>query len=91
MNIELEGWIIKKSEGINVFDIYQKKKRKEGNNIGMEVESAFAFGIGFARCMQIIIQENMDEENDVVTIEKYLKEYKKISESFLEKLEKLLA
>jgi hypothetical protein len=86
MEIEIEDFLIRKSEGINKFDLYRIGIAKKGKNIGAKTEAAEAYGISYERCIRIIIHElNMSGE-DLVNMNEFLVRFEAISDKVLEKL-----
>lgn len=73
MVITFEDWKIKKSHGINVYDLFIVNKTKKGDL----VDNPFAYGIGIERCVHIIVQERLDKNNDEIDLNKFLESYKK--------------
>jgi hypothetical protein len=89
MVINLEGYKIKGSEGINSFDLYEVKEVKNGNNKGLFVDTSFAYGASFSRCIQIIIQERTKVELKELELKEFVEAYERISNRTLEELKKV--
>jgi len=90
MIIEIENFRIKKSEGINKFDVYQMMTAKTGKNIGKESEHSEAYGVTFKRALEIIAHEVTFNMQATMTLGEYLDRYSEISERIIEKAEKLV-
>jgi len=89
MVINLEGYKIKGSDGINSFDLYEVKEVKHGKSKGQFVDTSFAYGASFARCIQIIIQERSKVEISEVELDKFVEAYDIISNRTLEEVKKV--
>lgn len=90
MVIVLDGFKIKSSEGINSFDLYEIKSVKSGPRMGLTDDVSFAYGASFPRCVQMVIQERIKADTSEGTLEEFMLEYNRISESTLEELKKVL-
>lgn len=90
MNIVIEGFIIKNSEGINKLDIYQTSELKSGKGEGNIIERPEAYGVSLERCVQIIIQHRIDKDLGDIKLEKYISEYKKIAKEVVEEIKNVL-
>lgn len=89
MNIVIEGFKIKDSEGITLFDLYEVKTVQSGKSEGESIDVAFAYGISFPRCIQIIIQEKMKVENGSINLDGYIKAYETTSNRILDEARKI--
>ena len=57
MEVTILNFTLKKSEGINKFDLWKNNIRKSGKNKGKVAEIPEAYGVSFQRCLEIIIHE----------------------------------
>ncbi len=89
MNIEVEGFVIRHSEGYKRFDLYAKKVFGSGVRKGQEVERPYAYGITFPRAIEYIIHEIAEEDNERLDLKSFITSYEAISERILKRLEKL--
>lgn len=89
MDIQIENFKIKDSEGIDLFDLYEVKVAQSGKSQGESNDVAFGYGISFPRCIQIIIQEKMKVENALVNLDQYIEAYEKISTRILDEVRKI--
>ena len=83
-------WLIKKSEGINVFDLHILKEGTKGARLGKIIDTPFAFGVSLGRCAQIILQEDIDSDIDVVDLKSFVNIYKTKSQLLVEEIKKAL-
>lgn len=90
MNIDLHGFRIKTSEGITKFDLYKVTVAQKGNKEGQEIERAEAYGVSMERCLLIIAQRSLDENLNEADIQKYIKEYKVITEKLVSEVKELI-
>mgnify|MGYP003648956116 CR=1 FL=1 len=86
MIIEIEDFLIKKSEGINKFDLYKIGETKTGKHKGAKTEVAEAYGISFERCIRIIIHELTLSADVVSSMNEFLERFEAISDKVLKKI-----
>jgi hypothetical protein len=86
MIIKILNFTIRKSEGINKFDLYKKEVRKTGIKAGEKFDLSEAYGISFKRCLDIIAHENTFENDKTVNMDQFLKRY----EDSVLKIEKII-
>lgn len=89
MIIQVGNFNIRHSEGTKRFDLHIVKEGKSGKRKGKMIETALAYGIKIERCIDLIVQEKMEEEQGTIDLNIFLQEYKKANEELITKLIKL--
>ena len=87
MKITIDKFTLEKFEDSTFFDLYRKSTIKKGKNEGQEYIKNIAYGTTFKRCIDIIIEEMVEEGESTVDIIEYLDKYNKIQKEVWEKVE----
>ncbi len=89
MVIEIGNYIVKKSNGINKFDLYKVHEAKKGKNKGLSVESDEAYGVSLERCFQIMAHDETFSLSGELDLEMYLDRYNEITNKLIKQANKM--
>ena len=89
MVIEVGGYRIKKSNGINKFDLYKTHEAKTGKNKGLSVEVDEAYGVSLERCFQIMAHDKTFSSSANLDLEMYLDRYNEITNKLIKEVSKM--
>ena len=89
MFIEIGEYRIRKSDGINKFDLYKPYEVKKGGNEGKIINKDKAYGVSLERCFQIISHDSTFSLSGSLDLETYLERYNEITNKLIKEVSKM--
>ena len=89
MTVEVVNFKIKKSDGINKFDLYKVYEIKTGKNKGKIIDKDEAWGVSLERCFEIMAHDETFSLSGTLDLEMYLDRYNEIINKLIKEVNKM--